>query len=542
MGARLARRGPDGEQRYDDDHLAFVFRRLAIVDVETGDQPIWNEDRSLFVAVNGEIYNHQDLRTALESRHRFTTKSDAEVVLHLYEEHGPAALDRLQGMFAIVVWQPAERRLFLARDRVGIKPLYYAKTDRLLLFGSELKALLAHPACPREIAWADIYPDSRLPRCGLPSHVRGVHQLPGGQYAVFDEGRFQTSRYWAIDQAFGTADPRTTAADVVEQYAVLFCDSARRHLMSDVPVGAMLSGGLDSSMVVAAAAQTTRELHCFHVLEQAVFRSGDSSAARTVTERLGLPLHQVLFPHETLAADLDFDLEAFEYFVWLLDSPRFSLEWFFKHELHRFAKGTIPDLKVMLLGQGADEFAGGYSHAYVNSAGSWPAYLETLAAEERDERLRQSGLDSRLLPLVNDVPRTDADAPPRGAFHREMIRRVERLQRHNLWHEDRTAAGQGVESRVPFLDHRLHRTARVGSRAAARGAVLGQTALARLRMPAAPPEIVNRRKVGFFAVRNMTSIDAIGRDVIDRVFPSFREKYLETADTIFAVDAVGTPL
>src|SRR5262245_30864974 len=156
MGGQLARRGPDDETLFDDGILAFVFRRLSIVDVAGGRQPIWNEDRSVFVSVNGEIYNHAELRGTLREAHAFSTRSDSEIALHLHEERGPEFLALLNGMFALVLWDTRARRLLLARDRVGIKPLYYARTRDGLLFGSELKSLLAHPDCPTELNLADV--------------------------------------------------------------------------------------------------------------------------------------------------------------------------------------------------------------------------------------------------------------------------------------------------------------------------------------------------------------------------------------------------
>src|SRR5262249_32664719 len=153
-----------------DRRLSFGFQRLSIVDVNGGQQPIWNEDRSIFVAANGEIYNHMEIRRSLEGRHTFRTRSDTEAILHLYEERGPEAVKELIGKFAVVIWDSRKEELFLARDRLGIKPLYYARTDRSLFFGSELKALLAHPDCPRDLEWQDF---GGMPRDHA-TYVRGI--------------------------------------------------------------------------------------------------------------------------------------------------------------------------------------------------------------------------------------------------------------------------------------------------------------------------------------------------------------------------------
>ncbi|MES2941143.1 MAG: hypothetical protein V4864_25970 [Pseudomonadota bacterium] len=173
MGDAIAHRGPDDAQYYDDGHLALVFRRLSIIDVDGGAQPMANEDGRLRIAVNGEIYNHGALRAQLRDRHRFASASDSEVALHAWEEWGEASLERLHGMFAMVLWDRAARQLVLARDRLGIKPLYVCELPHGLLFASELKALLAHPDCPRAMDWQAVdRPDTGQP-CDT-SYVRGV--------------------------------------------------------------------------------------------------------------------------------------------------------------------------------------------------------------------------------------------------------------------------------------------------------------------------------------------------------------------------------
>ncbi|MBI5478046.1 MAG: asparagine synthetase B, partial [Deltaproteobacteria bacterium] len=177
MGQRIAHRGPDDEQLHDDGYLSLLFRRLSIVDVAGGAQPIWNEARTLCVVVNGEIYNHLALRATLRERHAFQSRSDAEIVVHLFEELGVGAFDRLEGMFALAIWDVTRRRLVLARDRFGIKPLYYHHADGQLLFGSELKALLVHPDCPRKVDWAGLwwfdFVEFSFPE--VPTFVTGVH-------------------------------------------------------------------------------------------------------------------------------------------------------------------------------------------------------------------------------------------------------------------------------------------------------------------------------------------------------------------------------
>ncbi|NNE06346.1 MAG: asparagine synthetase B, partial [Xanthomonadales bacterium] len=235
MATRIAHRGPDDEQFYDDDRLALCFRRLSIVDVAGGQQPLWNEDHSILLVVNGEIYNHEDLRTSLKG-HRFSTASDSEVLLHLYEEHGNDFLKDVNGIFALALWDTRKRRLLLARDRLGVKPLYYVIHNGQLLFASELKALLAHPDCPRQIDWEQVQPRPWHGRPVTPSYIRGVNHLPGGFLLdVHDSGPPRVTRYWSIDDHFSSADGAgIQAADFLGRYQELFEDSVRRQLMSDV--------------------------------------------------------------------------------------------------------------------------------------------------------------------------------------------------------------------------------------------------------------------------------------------------------------------
>ena len=213
MGSAIARRGPDEQTFYDDEMLSFVFRRLSIIDVDGGQQPIWNEDRSIFVAVNGEIYNHRELREPLETNHTFRTQSDSEIVLHLYEEYGEACFERLNGMFAAVLWDTKRKKLLLARDPLGIKPLYYALLDDGLIFGSELKALLMHPECPRELAWNDLEIIGVQQKAEVSTYVEGVQFLGGGCYAAISADRpFTRENFWRIDDHF-RHEPQSAGAD-----------------------------------------------------------------------------------------------------------------------------------------------------------------------------------------------------------------------------------------------------------------------------------------------------------------------------------------
>ncbi|MGH7279380.1 MAG: asparagine synthase (glutamine-hydrolyzing), partial [Candidatus Rokuibacteriota bacterium] len=256
MTTTLAHRGPDAAGYLHGPGVGLGHRRLSIIDVSGGDQPIYNEDRTKAVILNGEIYNFPELRAELETRgHRFRTRSDTEAIVHAYEEFGEGCVARLRGMFAFAVWDASARRLLLARDRVGKKPLYYAAGGETLCFASELKALLQDPSLKREIDLAALADFLALGAVPAPRTIfRHVTQLPPAHYLVWEAGRVRTQEYW--DVCF-TPRPRSEA-DCLEEFRAVFEDAVRVRLVSDVPLGAFLSGGVDSSAVVAAMGAQSR--------------------------------------------------------------------------------------------------------------------------------------------------------------------------------------------------------------------------------------------------------------------------------------------
>jgi asparagine synthase (glutamine-hydrolysing) len=452
MGKLLANRGPDDEAFYDDGALSLVYRRLSIVDLPGGKQPIFSEDGTKFIVANGEIYNHLDLRRQLGDRHRFSTHSDSEVPLHLFEDEGPKALEQLRGMFALAIWDKSERRLFLARDRLGIKPLYICRLPNGLLFGSELKALLVHPDCPRDMDWTALFQPGPHQLPSIPTYVRGIEHLPAGHYLEATKDRVETKCWWRIDERLGTAPFGSNAIEYRREFERLIEESTFEHLLGDVPVGLHLSGGTDSSLLAAIVAKRSNNLACFSVVERSTWRAGDVTAARKVTETLQLPWHPVLFDQRTLLDDIQFDLARLEQSVHMMDSPRFDLEWIFKEELHRFARHELPQMKAVLLGQGIDEFAGGYSRRIDRPHHSWQAYLaDEVGADLRHWQSVREGLPERLRNLAHRDERSSELSP----YHRQMRAFSYQLQHFQLWHEDRTSSSQSLEARVPFLDHRI---------------------------------------------------------------------------------------
>lgn len=535
MSAQLARRGPDDEQVILDNKIAFVFRRLAIVDLESGQQPIWNEKKSIFAAVNGEIYNHLPLRKKLQQKHQFRSKSDSEIVLHLYEEYGHEMLKWLNGMFAIAIWDTKKEELFIARDRLGIKPLYYVHDNNIpFIFGSEIKALLTHPECPRRLNWDDLSVSWGYRSSRLTTFVEGIETLPGGFCAKYKNGEFRKFRYWSIDECIRkNAAVSKNSADFQKEYSEILCDSVKLRLMSDVPVGSFLSGGLDSSIITTLASRENRQIHCLNIVEKMARESGDTARAAKLAEFLDIPIHQVLFNYDQLTSQISFSLETFEYFIWLMDAPRFDPEWIFKHELHRYAKTVEPGLKVILIGQGADEFAGGYSNPYDAPQPNWASYIDKLKRKQEIEMLKSKGVPAPLVPLISGssgIHRPDS----LSTFHREMLGRILSLQFHNLWHEDRTGAAQGIETRVPFLDHRLVELLASVPETLHSKLFWDKHIIRQAAKQWLPESFLQAPKIRFFASQDKSPINNFLGQITRNIFPAFRENYLKAPSSLFS--------
>jgi asparagine synthase (glutamine-hydrolysing) len=356
MTAALWHRGPDDDGFYVDERedgpgVGLGFRRLSIIDLETGNQPIGNEDGSVQVVFNGEIYNFRELRRELEAAgHRFATATDTEVIVHLYEEHGAACVERLDGMFALALWDSNARELLLARDRFGKKPLYYAEVDGGLLFGSELKALLRHPRCPTELDFAAFSRYLALEYVPTPSSIfAGVKKLPGGQLLRWRRGSTSLERYW--DLPFHPDEAPLGEAAYAAELTRLLRAAVRRRLVSDVPLGAFLSGGIDSSSVVAMMVE---ELPAHDVKTFSIGfedRSFDESAhARRVAEHFGTDHHEELFTARTM-------LDLLPTVADFLDEPFGDASILPTYLLSKFTRGSVT---VALGGDGSDELLAGY--------------------------------------------------------------------------------------------------------------------------------------------------------------------------------------
>lgn len=375
----LHHRGPDGTGDYNDLHIVLAMNRLSIIDLTGGWQPLYNEDRSLVLIANGEIYNFIELRRQLEAQgHKFATKSDCETILHLYEEYGTSFVDHLRGMFAFALWDSKRQRLILARDRMGEKPLYLHEQNGQLLFASELKALLRSGLIPFELdpASIDLYfhyqyvPEPRTP-------IKGVRKLDAGHLLIVgvDPWRVEEKCYWRMEDAPPIeGDPARLIREELETISELI-------IRSDVPVGVALSGGLDSSAIAALAARKyPGTMHAFSVGYPGRPESDERAAAQELADRLQMPFHDVELETKAMVED-------FPEMVYMRDDPVADISGYGYYCVMKLAREH--GVPVVLQGHGGDELFWGYSWvrqaAYESQRkaslwrkgwGSLPEYLE----------------------------------------------------------------------------------------------------------------------------------------------------------------------
>lgn len=353
MAERLAHRGPDQEGEYCAEGISLGHRRLSIIDLsEKGRQPICNEDRTVWLVANGEIYNFQELRRELEQQgHRFTSQSDSEVIVHAYEEYGPEAVDRLRGMFAFALYDSTKRRLLLVRDRMGIKPLYYAECrvdgEPALIFASEIKAMLEYRGLERRVNAQALYDYLGFEFVPAPQTMfAGIRKLPAGHLALFEHGQLAIRQYWDLSFAPGK---HPSFQESVERLREQLDFAVKSHLVADVPLGVFLSGGLDSSCIVALMRRHIGgPLKTFTIgYKDATFSELDYAAI--VAREFGTE-HQVLYL-DSLNADY------VEQTLYHLDEPMTDLSTVPLYLLCRQAREQVT---VCLSGEGADESFAGY--------------------------------------------------------------------------------------------------------------------------------------------------------------------------------------
>jgi asparagine synthase (glutamine-hydrolysing) len=531
MTSVIAHRGPDADGHYTGDGVGLGHRRLSIIDLATGDQPLSNEDGTIWTVFNGEIYNFAELRAELEADgHRFRTHTDTEVIVHAYEQWGELAMTRFRGMFAYAVWDAPRRRLLLVRDRLGVKPLYYALLPSSVVFGSEIKALLEDPDVPRD--WSPSAIDAYLALQYVPTPqtiYQSIWKLPAGHFLVAEPGRVSVQRYW--DLAFTGRGDAARENEYLEELEHHLDEAVRLRLVSDVPLGAFLSGGIDSSLVVAAMTRTAAG----RVVTTSVGFSNEAfnelAHARTVARHLGTEsFERVVEPD---IADLLPKL------AWHLDEPFADSSAVPTYYVSAAAREQVT---VALSGDGGDELWAGYTRhrveqsewaarRWLGSAGGrmagWFArqlplgvkgvrsmrHLALAPAEAYARKHayglfdgdRSAGLYSR------DFSLAVRDADPFAGFRRahaactspDPLDRALYVDVHTylvddiMTKVDKMSMAVSLEAREPLLDHKLLEFAATVPASLKLKNGRSKHLLRRLLERHVPPSIVNRPKQGF---------------------------------------------
>jgi asparagine synthase (glutamine-hydrolysing) len=546
MTSTMRHRGPDDAGYHVDDRVAIGVRRLSIIDVVDGHQPFANERGTVVAAQNGELYNHEAIRRRLEGDgHVFTSRCDTEILPHLYEAEGDDMTQSLLGMFALAVWDADRQRALIARDRLGKKPLYYAEVGDVLVFGSELKAVLASGLVPTDLDLEAL--DLLLALGFVPGPrtlLRHVRKLLPGHQLVVEQDRVKVGQYWGYPRP--DAELSRSESEWKEELIDLLRDAVRLRLMSDVPLGAMLSGGLDSSLIVALmAGESTRPVQTFSVGFSGA-PDNELPVAREVAQALGTEHHEL-----ELSLDDPVDLEEL---IWSLDEPVADLSAIGFKALSEL---TARHVTVALSGQGADELLAGYDRyrqvaaierwsrapasvrravgaaaalgparirrGAVAAAADDPVVAGAIARSEWLETVRsrsaRGGLEHVHASVVETALADRVDGAPRHGLARTLVLDAQLSLVDDMLHYfDRTSMASSLEVRVPFLDHRL---VELCARMPVSLKLAGGTTKAILRSAArglVPETVLDRPKVGFFSGAIGHWFDhQVGGEIADRL-------------------------
>jgi len=532
MCSVIEHRGPDDEGFYVDGGLAIGMRRLSIIDLVTGKQPITNEDGSIWIVFNGEIYNFRELRDDLIRRgHTFQTGTDTEVIVHLDEDEGERCVERLRGMFSFAIWDKRERKLFMARDRVGVKPLHYWLAGDTLVFASEIKSILQHPDVAREVnleAISDFLSFGYVPDPA--SAFQGIHKLLPGHTLTFKDGRLSTRCYWDFEyDQNGASGPVREESYYIERIRELIAESVRLRLISDVPLGAFLSGGIDSSTVVAMMArEMDRPVKTFSIgFTESSF--DELHYARIAARHFNTEHHEFIVTPDVC--------KIVEEIVWHHDEPFADVSSIPTYIVSKMAREHVT---VILSGDGGDELFGGYDRYLVDRNRELferiPSFLRRnfmLRASRAIPRetygknfLRNMALDSDSR-YVDSVSYFDEDAKRdllspglrrwlAGHDSADEFRRLlsvprssERLD-HLLYLDsktylpgdiltkvDRMSMAHSIEAREPLLDHKLIEFVQTIPASFKLNGSVGKHILKTAVRGLIPDEIINRQKQGF---------------------------------------------
>ena len=553
----MTHRGPNDRGTYQAPGVGLGVRRLSIVDVEGGHQPFANEDSTVWAVQNGELYNHVELRKSLEGDgHVFRSRCDTEVLPHLYERYGDDLAARLRGKFGLAVWDGRRRRAVLARDPLGVKPLYFARRDDVVVFASELKSLLGSGFIEPELDYEAIETYLTLGYIPAPrSPLAGVSKLLPGHALIVDGNGYRVEQYWRYPQP--QPEHGRSIDEWSEELLAELDESVRLRLMSDVPLGVMLSGGLDSSLVAALMAQHLSEpVKTFSVGFRDAGEVNELADARLVAERIGAEHHELelsLGEQQVSLADL----------AWSLDEPVSDLSALGFLALSELAAQHVT---VALSGQGADELFGGYLKHQAAAlarfapgpigrvAGTLGAFgprrlrrtANTLRARTPAERvLAMSGkLDEKLRRDLARGPLAELDgrsalraiAEKEGGVSADPLAETLYLDAQlalpddMLHYFDRASMAHSLEVRVPFLDYKfVEFAARVPSSLKVRG-LTTKYLLKRAARGIVPDEIIDKRKIGFFRDSVDLWIDRQVRGEVDDWLLSPNAKYAEFID------------
>src|ERR1700693_28298 len=348
MADSIVHRGPDDDGYYLSGQIGLGFRRLSIIDLAGGHQPLSNEDGTVWIVFNGEIYNYQDLREdLLKKGHVFRTKTDTEVIVHLYEEYGEAGVQCLRGMFAFAIWDQKQQTLLLARDRVGIKPLYYGVTSQSVVFASEMKAILVDPQIKREILPSTV--DRFLTFGYVPGEetlLKGIYKLPPGSFMIVKNGKTEVKQYWDLDFSSSSV----TLKDAEEQLLEILEESVRLHMISDVPAGFLLSGGVDSTAMLSLASRMTdRPISSYTVGFANSGVADERPFARLAAEKYASEHHEITISSKEFA-------DFLPKYVWHMEEPVCEPPAVALYYVSKLARKYV---KVLLSGEwGGEAFAG----------------------------------------------------------------------------------------------------------------------------------------------------------------------------------------
>jgi asparagine synthase (glutamine-hydrolysing) len=537
MNQQIAHRGPDDDGFFVEENVALAMRRLSIIDVQTGHQPLANETGDIWIVFNGEIYNHQQLRAELEGKgHRYHSRSDTETIVHLYEEYGRECVRHLRGMFAFAIWDRRHRLLFCARDRLGIKPFYYRWDGAAFIFGSEIKTILQYPGVTPQVnrsVLAEYLAFGYI--TGSDTMFEGIHKLMPGQTLEIDEiGTLKIDVYWNLGiEADTEPHPREY---YVKGYRELFEQCVGSHLMSDVPLGVFLSGGLDSSAVAALTSKIRGDQIQTFAVGYGEEEFSELRFAREVAGHIRSDHHEVRLSRQEF-------FEALPKLIWHEDEP---LVWPSSVSLYFVARLARERVTVVLTGEGSDETLAGYTrypwtllnfrmdqayraltpaafrgwvrsgmesslltapvrrkleHTFLARDGnSWPSFYfdnfySAFSALEQTELLTPEALASAGNAYAGSMAAWERSTG--DLLHRLLYTDINGYLIELLMKQDQMSMAASVESRVPFLDHALVEfTARIPSAYATKG-MAGKFILKQAVEDLLPTPIIYRKKMGF---------------------------------------------